>query len=175
MGGDVNVSSKFGEGSCFSFSIVADLVALPFSTLDLSPPTAQYNDSNKCTSRTFNILLVEDNKVNQLVAQTLLESLGYTIHIAVNGQEALEHLETNHKHDLVLMDCQMPVMDGYKATQRIRASTEVLNSSIPIIAMTANAMKGDKEKCIQSGMDDYLSKPIDPNELAAMLKRWLNV
>ena len=175
MGGDVTVSSKLGEGSCFSFTIVADVVTQASFAIDIFPPTIQKNNSNKNACRTFNILLVEDNKVNQIVAQTLLESLGYTIHIAVNGQEALEHLETNHKHDLVLMDCQMPVMDGYKATQRIRASTEVLNSSIPIIAMTANAMKGDKEKCIQSGMDDYLSKPIDPNELAAMLKRWLNV
>jgi len=175
MGGDANVSSKLGEGSCFSFTVVADVDTQSSSTFDISPPKVQETNSNKNTSRIFNILLVEDNKVNQLVAQTLLESLGYTIHIAINGQEALEHLETKHYYDLILMDCQMPVMDGYEATQRIRASKEVLNPSIPIIAMTANAMKGDKEKCIQFGMNDYLPKPIDPNEMEVVIERWLNV
>jgi len=175
LGGDVNVSSKFGEGSCFSFTIVADVDTQPSSPLNISSPPAQKSNPNKNTDRTFSILLVEDNSVNQIVAQTLLEGFSYVVHIACNGQEALEQLESNLPYDLVLMDCQMPIMDGYEATQRIRASKKALNPKIPIIAMTANVMKGDKEKCIQSGMDDYLSKPIDPNELEVVLERWLNV
>lgn len=121
------------------------------------------------------ILLVEDNQVNQMVATGILHEIGLDVEIANNGQEALNKLQkTNHTYQLVLMDCQMPVMDGYQATVQIRQNTsDKSTQAIPIIAMTANAMTGDKEKCLAAGMDDYLAKPIDPNTLISILKKWL--
>ncbi len=120
------------------------------------------------------ILLVEDNLVNQKVARIFLKKLGYQTDIAANGSEAITALE-KVPYGLVLMDCQMPVMDGYEATAQIRKSdSKVLNPKLPIVAMTANAMKGDRDKCIAAGMDDYLTKPVDPDQLAGMLKKWLS-
>lgn len=116
------------------------------------------------------ILLVEDNPINQRVAVKMLEKRGYKLDIADNGLEALELMKRN-KYDLLLMDVQMPKMDGYEATRNIRKN-ESGASRIPIIAMTANALKGDKEKCLQAGMDDYVSKPFRPNELYSIVEKW---
>jgi two-component system, sensor histidine kinase and response regulator len=119
------------------------------------------------------ILLVEDNIVNQKVALSFLGKLGYQADVASNGHEAI-HVLKKCPYALVLMDCQMPEMDGYEATAQIRKfDPKVLDCKIPIIAMTANAMKGDRDKCINAGMDDYLSKPVKPDQLADMLKKWL--
>ena len=119
------------------------------------------------------VLVVEDNAVNQKVAQGLLKKFGIQVDIAANGQEALNTLE-NLPFDLVLMDCQMPVMDGYEATQKIRLpESKVLNQRIPIVAMTANSMQGDRDKCLSVGMDDFISKPVNPSKLQEALKRWL--
>lgn len=119
------------------------------------------------------ILLVEDNPINQMVARAILTSLGYAVKVANNGAEALQLLGAETV-DLVLMDCMMPEMDGFEATARIRdPKTKVLNSQVTIIAMTANAMAGDREKCLSAGMNDYLSKPISKDEVAAVLKKWL--
>ena len=123
------------------------------------------------------VLLVEDNAINQEVAKGLLDDLGLTVDAVGNGIEAIYALKTMAKekpYDLVLMDCQMPEMDGYDASEAIRkkhAGQE--NQDIIIIAMTANAMKGDKDKCLEAGMNDYLSKPVDPDELSRVLQRWL--
>jgi len=120
------------------------------------------------------VLVVEDNPTNQLVIEGLLATLGLTIDLAVNGEEAVAILQSGANHDLVFMDCQMPVMDGYTATANIRAGDAIqLNTGIPIIAMTANAMAGDKQKCLDFGMSDYISKPIDPAKVIAKLKQWL--
>jgi len=120
------------------------------------------------------ILLVEDNIVNQKVALKILEKYGYRAEAVANGQEALHALKLA-PYDLVLMDCQMPVMDGYEATKKIRDSdSKVMNNKIPVIAMTANAMKGDREKCIIAGMDDYIAKPVNPKALQEIIGRWLD-
>ena len=119
------------------------------------------------------ILLVEDNPTNQQVALGILGKLGFRVDAADNGREAIKALETI-AYDLVFMDVQMPVMDGFEATGAIRSGkTSVLNPGIPIVAMTAHAMKGDRERCIAAGMDDYIPKPISPQSLAAALDRWL--
>ena len=124
------------------------------------------------------VLVVEDNTINQLVAYSMLEELGIQPDMVANGQEALRALETLH-YDLVFMDCQMPVMDGYDATRSIRDPGFRLHGKgegdcfIPIIAMTANAMQGDREKCIAAGMDDFVSKPVQTDKLKNVLLKWL--
>jgi len=115
------------------------------------------------------ILLVEDNQVNQLVATSLLKKLGHQVSHAENGRMALEMLAISH-YDMVLMDCQMPVMDGYEATRKIRQNPAW--KDLPIIAMTANVMQGDRQDCIASGMNDYITKPYNRSELRAAINRW---
>ncbi len=119
------------------------------------------------------ILVVEDNLVNQQVVMHILEGLGYRVDLAGNGLEALQALATT-PFDLVLMDCQMPEMDGFEATRAIRDnSSKVLDHAIPIIALTAGAMQGDRDQVLAVGMDDYLTKPINYEALAQTLARWL--
>ncbi|MFH2046966.1 MAG: response regulator [Pseudomonadota bacterium] len=128
------------------------------------------SEVNKHRSR---ILLVEDTPTNQDVALAILKKLGYRANNVANGKEALEALETI-PYDLVLMDCQMPVMDGYEATRIIRqGDAGIQNQKVPVIAMTAHTMKGDRERCIEAGMNDYIAKPVDPFEIAEKLKQWL--
>ena len=119
------------------------------------------------------LLLAEDNAINQKVAKHMLKTLGYKADVVADGREAVQSLEMID-YDLVLMDCQMPVMDGFEATAVIRdAGSHVLNHSVPIIAMTANATQGDHTKCLESGMDDYLSKPVHKEDLAEMIGKWV--
>jgi CheY-like chemotaxis protein len=117
--------------------------------------------------RKLKILLSEDNPVNQKVALIHLKKFGYTADVANNGHEALEAVKS-HPYDLILMDVQMPEMDGYKATRAIRGA----GYRMPIIAMTANAMKGDREKCLEAGMDDYISKPVNPKKILEKIIQW---
>ena len=123
------------------------------------------------TGRPLHILLAEDNTVNQKVAVRLLEKQGHFVEVASNGMDAVAAF-THGAFDLILMDVQMPVMDGYDATQAIRAAEQGGDRHVPIVALTAHAMKGDRELCLKAGMDDYLGKPIRPRELAALLQRW---
>jgi CheY-like chemotaxis protein/HPt (histidine-containing phosphotransfer) domain-containing protein len=119
------------------------------------------------------ILLVEDNLINQRVVLGLLGKLGLHAKLAANGIEAIQRLETE-EFDLVLMDVQMPKMDGYEATARIRdPQSRVLKHDVPIVALTANAMVGDRQKCMHAGMSDFLTKPIEFGAFAAMLEKWL--
>jgi two-component system sensor histidine kinase/response regulator len=123
-------------------------------------------------SRRLRILVAEDNAINQKLALRILQRLNHAVDIAETGLAAIERLKTE-TYDLVLMDCQMPEMDGYEATCAIRSGTVgVREPNLPIIAMTANAMKGDRDKCLAAGMSDYISKPINPKELGLMLERW---
>ena len=131
------------------------------------PPTASI-----ATPQHSTILLVEDNPVNQLVAKGMLAKLGYQVLLATQGEEALTSL-ASEVVDLVLMDCNMPVMDGYEATRRIRQNAAWQH--LPIIALTANAMADERERCRAAGMDDYLAKPFRMEQLAALLKQWLTI
>ncbi len=132
-------------------------------------PTVSLQDNK----HNFKILLVEDNQVNQKLVVTLLKKAAYMTDIARNGYEAIKALERDH-YDLVLMDVQMPEMDGFEATRRIRGKeSPVLNPDVPIIAMTAHAMKGDRERCVEAGMNDYISKPIDPQQVIDLIEKHL--
>ena len=115
------------------------------------------------------VLLVEDNIVNQCVASEILKRIGVTVDIANNGVEALQMLVDTH-YDFVFMDCQMPEMDGFEATRRIRARGDL--GELPVVALTANALSGDRQSCLDAGMTDYLTKPFTRDQLKAMLDKW---
>ncbi|NUN96702.1 MAG: response regulator, partial [Candidatus Omnitrophica bacterium] len=124
------------------------------------------------SKRKLRVLLAEDNVVNQKVGVRMLEKIGCRVDVAANGKEAVEMAE-RFPYDLIFMDCQMPEMDGYKASQTIRAKQQT-GHRVPIVAMTANAMQGDREKCLAAGMDDYVSKPVSLETLQATLNRWVS-
>ncbi len=133
--------------------------------------------SNSAWPKGTKLLIVEDNLTNQIVLEGILETFGLSADIANNGAEAIMAIKkSSQAYAVILMDCQMPVMDGYEASKSIRdGSAGEENSDIPIIAMTANAMEGDKEKCLISGMDDYVSKPIDSKVFLEVLKKWIHM
>lgn len=134
--------------------------------------TAAANESSSeapDTSQPLDVLLVEDNQVNQMVASGMLRKLGHEVTIRENGQQALEYLQ-HESCDVVLMDCQMPVMDGFEATRQLRAMEGL--EALPVIAVTANAMEGDREQCLNAGMDDYLTKPYSIHSMREVLERW---
>jgi CheY-like chemotaxis protein/HPt (histidine-containing phosphotransfer) domain-containing protein len=135
----------------------------------------QLNRSTRPARQAGRILVVEDNETNQEVAVGMLRELGYVaVDVVSNGQQALDALERN-AFDLVLMDCQLPEMDGYQATRRIRQpNSPVRNPRIPVIAMTAHALAGDRARCLEAGMNDYIAKPILYPELQRLLDRWLS-
>ncbi|RLA03213.1 MAG: hypothetical protein DRQ47_05575 [Gammaproteobacteria bacterium] len=144
----------------------------------INKSTADEANDGKAWPDNLRLLLVEDNQVNQMVAKSMLKKIGISAEVAANGVEALDSLSQaseDKPFTVVLMDCQMPEMDGYEATIQIRsgAAGEQYNS-IPVIALTANAMAGDREKCLDAGMNDYLAKPIDTTELHSKLNKWVN-
>ena len=170
MGGDIKVKSRLGRGTNFRFSLQAKTVESK-NTEEIFSTDSQYF-SEKFNA---NVLVVDDNEINQIVAKDMLETFGLNVEITDNGKNAIKRL-SQQNFDLVFMDCQMPIMDGYEATQHIRNSKSPgLNPNIPIIAMTANAMHGDEQKCYDFGMDDYIAKPFDLNTLLIILTDWLNL
>jgi signal transduction histidine kinase/CheY-like chemotaxis protein/HPt (histidine-containing phosphotransfer) domain-containing protein len=163
MGGEMGVESQPGQGSRF-------WVNLRLATASAGEPEPPLQTRRFFRAR---VLVVDDVQTNQLVARGLLQRMGLQVDCAANGEEAIALLR-QRPFDLVLMDAQMPIMDGYSATHLIRSGRSgALNPAIPIIAMTANAMSGDREKCLEAGMNDYLSKPVNPDRLQAVLQRWL--
>ena len=168
MGGSSGCRSIYGAGSTF-------WCELP---LPLSSEMQQQNERSCVmapnTMKQLDILLVDDVKVNLIVLSSMLQQWGQIIATANNGMQAIDLMKA-HKYDLVFMDCQMPEMDGYECTRQVRVpDTGALDPHVPIIAVTAHAMTGDKERCLAAGMDDYISKPIDHSELQSKLSKWIS-
>ncbi|WP_422909571.1 ATP-binding protein [Pseudomonas sp. MAC6] len=163
MGGTLRAVSQEGQGSVFTLEI-----PLPFSqqAAMATPehlPAAQSGQGQP-------VLLVEDNPVNQTVIEAMLRSLGYQVSLVSDGAQAV-HQATQQDYAAILMDCRLPIMDGYEATRQIRRLSDC--AELPIIALTANALQGDREACLQAGMNDYLAKPFKRADLQQILQRWL--
>ena len=171
MGGQLSISSEPDHGSVFSFTI---LLPIDQSAARVDSSRTELTAATPSSNRLPHVLIVEDNLLNQKVISKMLTQAGCLMEIARNGKEAVQYLRLTDPSDerpccdLIFMDIQMPVMDGLEATGIIRKH----NSTLPIIALTAHAMKGDREKFIEAGMNDYLGKPIQKEDLLETLRRY---
>jgi CheY-like chemotaxis protein len=164
MRGHIHLESVLGKGTAVH-------VVLPFKSLQEMPPARMREEAVESALKTMHVLMVEDDPSNQVATRKLLEKSGHAVTTAENGQEALELLRTGD-FDIVLMDIQMPVMGGQEATMEIRNSPGLSAcKNIPIIALTAYAMTGDREKFLASGMDDYLVKPVNLENLQRVIEK----
>ncbi|MNT07290.1 Autoinducer 2 sensor kinase/phosphatase LuxQ [compost metagenome] len=164
MGGTLRAQSEEGRGSVFTLEIP---LALHQQTQPLLLPRAQTGNSD---GEGRNVLLVEDNPVNQTVIEAMLRSLGFKVSVAADGAQAVRSAESLI-FEAILMDCRLPIIDGYEATRQIRQLPGC--TDLPIIALTANALQGDREACLSAGMNDYLAKPFKRTDLQQILQRWV--
>lgn len=172
LGGEIGVESEPGKGSVFSFSMLLDIASKDSITDKTVDTSANALDHGVKTP--IRVLMAEDNRINAEFAKEMLEKLKCDVTVVRNGREAHETLQKNREFDLIFMDCQMPIMDGFEATKYVREyETKNNHDHIPIVALTANAMKGDRAKCIKAGMDDYLRKPVRQKDFAGMIRKWL--
>jgi len=172
MNGNIAVTSEPGEGTCFWFTVGLQI------PVDQERSLFNYKQEERKILSDISqfdclVLLAEDNITNQIVAEGMLELFGCKVDMAANGKEAVQAVK-EQKYDLIFMDCQMPELDGYSATGEIREFEKLTGDAYtPIVALTAHAMSGDRERCISAGMDDYLSKPLCQVQLASVLEKWL--
>ena len=171
MGGTAGFDSVVGQGSRFWFRVPAERAAARSKTFDAA---AAIIAAQSPTTVPHRLLIVEDNPTNIAVLSAMLKRLGVDFAVAQNGQEALDRVTSGEVPDLVLMDCQMPVMDGFVATQRIRQwERENGRTRLPIIAVTAAAFAEDRNRCLAAGMDDFLTKPLALSDLKVIFAKWL--
>jgi CheY-like chemotaxis protein len=166
MGGTLRAQSEEGRGSVFTLEIPLALYKQPLPVLVPRARTGHAKDG----AAGRNVLLVEDNPVNQTVIEAMLHSLGFTVSVATDGAQAVRSAESLI-FEAILMDCRLPIIDGYEATRQIRQLPGC--TDLPIIALTANALQGDREACLSAGMNDYLAKPFKRTDLQQILQRWV--
>jgi|GEM_PF-4035426 len=178
MGGKIWVNSKPGIGTCFHFTVSLERAPLGQKAVERAETGRKPTISGETRPQpeagapeSLDILLVEDNPINRKLAMSILKKRGCRVTTAADGREAVEQ-STQRRFDLILMDCQMPVMSGFEATAIIRKAEQEGQKRVPIVAMTAYAMDGDREKCLAAGMDDYLSKPFKAEQLNSILEKW---
>ena len=164
MGGSLRAESQIGDGSTFTLE-------MPLTLRASRPLVADaHRTAVRSDTQGQSVLLVEDNPVNQAVMQAMLRSLGFVVVVAADGAQAIS-LVAQQRFAVVLMDCRLPIVDGYEATRRIRQMP--MGQDLPVIALTANALQGDRERCLAAGMNDYLAKPFKRHDLQQILQRWL--
>jgi two-component system, sensor histidine kinase and response regulator len=179
IGGEIGVESEKGHGAEFWIICRFQTAACEDTPSANSPleHAAGPSKSSPASGRPARILIAEDNEINQIVTTEVLSKVGFTCDVVANGKQALEALKAK-SYDLMLMDCQMPEMDGFEATKRYRSQEQETGSQglrrLPIIALTANALSGDRERCLEAGMNDYLTKPIDPIKLIDLIHKYLD-
>ncbi len=176
MHGEIGVESKLGIGSQFWFELTFEVSEEQILEKEIEHKLERVLGSSEdgdVSKLKLTVLVVEDNQLNQRITENQLKKMGYKVEMVYSGEEALKALESKN-YALILMDCQMPGMDGYEATKLIREREMTSGEHVPIIALTANAMVGDEEKCISVGMDDYLSKPVLFIKLEEKMNKWIN-
>ncbi|MCP5377859.1 MAG: MASE1 domain-containing protein [Rickettsiaceae bacterium] len=172
LGGEISVKSEVNMGTTFSFNMLLDIANDNTDISNIHPKQKISLDPD--ITGDIRILMVEDNRINAEIGKEMLEKLGCEVIVTQSGQQSFEILKTDRNFDLIFMDCQMPVMDGFETTAKIIEFENINDKKhIPIIALTANSLQGDKEKCIAAGMDDYLSKPVNQKDFAKIVSKWL--
>lgn len=170
LGGDISFESNYGKGSTFWFTALFGTNVVKFMSDNEIKGVAV---NKKEPAGSLRLLVVEDNRINSMVTGAMLRKMGFNYDISENGYQCIDKLKKND-YDMILMDCQMPELDGFETTRIIRSGNfGITNSEIVIVALTAHAMDGDRERCIEAGMNDYMSKPVKSDDISLMVRKWL--